>query len=140
MRKFVYTFAAGALAVAMAAPVFAQTSGVSADSQATQTASAGEGKAIIEAGGASDADLNIARYKAWDEFQSSHPEVARELRHNPRMAGSAAFLNRHSELKELFESNAGMQKDMMHNPGNYMARMSSMSGHHRHAHHAKTTS
>ena len=138
MRKVVYALAAGTLAVAMAVPVFAQTNANPADSQATQTAAAGGGKAIIEAGGASDADLNVARYKAWDEFQSSNPQVARDLRHNPRMAGSSTFVNRHPQLKQLFESNAGMQQDMMHNPGNYMARMSE--GHHHHAHHAKTSS
>jgi hypothetical protein len=57
------------------------------------------------------------------------------------MAGNPAFVNRHPELKQLFESNAGMQEDMMHNPGNYMARMTRMSeGHHRHVHHAGTAS
>ncbi len=136
MRKLFYALAAGTLAAAMAVPVFAQTNPNPADSQATQTPGAGGGKAIIEAGGASDADLNVARYKAWDEFQSSNPEVARELRHNPRMAGSSAFVNRHPQLKQLFESNAGMQEDMMHNPGNYVARMSE--GHHRHHHHSGT--
>lgn len=138
MRKFVYTIAAGTLAVAMAVPVFAQTNANPADSRATQTASAGSGKAIIEAGGASDADLNVARYKAWDEFQSSHPELAREMMHNHRLVGSSAFLNRHPELKQLFEANAGMQQDMMRHPGNYLVRMSE--GHHHHAHHAKAAS
>jgi hypothetical protein len=139
MRRFVYAFAAGALAVAIAIPVFAQTD-VNSAGQPTQTAAAaGNGNAIIEAGGASDADLNVARYKAWDEFQSSHPEVARELKHNPRLAGSSEFVSRHPELKQLFESNAGMQRDMMRNPGNYLARMSSASHPHRHHRHGGTT-
>jgi hypothetical protein len=137
MRKFVYAFAAGALAAAMAVPVFAQTNPNADDSQPTQMAAAKSGNAIIEAGGASDADLNVARYKAWDEFQSSHPEVARELKHNPRLTRSPEFLNKHPELKQLFESNAGMQEDMIHNPGNYMARMS-WAGHHHHHHHGST--
>jgi hypothetical protein len=133
MRKFFYAFAAGTLAAALAVPVFAQMNSNSADSQSPQMASAKSGNTIVEAGGASDADLNMARYRAWDEFESSHPEVARELRHNPRMARSSAFVNRHPELKQLFESNAGMQEDMMRNPGNYMARMSA--GHHHQHHH-----
>jgi len=136
MRKIVCAFVAAALAVAMAVPVFAQTAPDS--DQAPQMAAAKSGNAIIESGGASNTDLNLERYKAWDEFQSSHPEVARELRHNPRLAGSSEFLNKHTELKQLFESNAGMQQDMMHNPGNYVARMSS--AHHRHHHrHAGTS-
>jgi hypothetical protein len=32
--------------------------------------------APLEAGGASDANLNRARYKAWDEFQHSHPRAS----------------------------------------------------------------
>ncbi len=131
MRRFVYAFAAGALAVAIAVPVFAQSD---AGSPATQTAAASSGNTIIEAGGASDSDLNMARYKAWDDFQNSHPEVARELKHNPRLARSSEFVSRHPELKELFESNAGMEEDMIRNPGNYLARMSS-AGRHRHHHH-----
>jgi hypothetical protein len=140
MRKFVYAFAAGTLAAAMAVPVFAQTNSNpaqmnsnEANGQPSQMAAAKSGNAIIEAGGASDADLNMARYKAWDDFESSHPDIARELRHNPRMIRSSAFVNKHPDLKQLFESNAGMKEDMMRNPGNYMARMSA--GHHRLHHH-----
>jgi hypothetical protein len=132
MRKFICAFAAGTLAAMMAAPVFAQTNSDPAANQPTQMASAHSGNAIIEAGGASDADLNLSRYKAWDDFQSSHPDVARELSHNPRLAGSSNFINRHPELKQLFESNAGMQRDMMRNPGNYVARMSATRHHHHH--------
>jgi hypothetical protein len=100
-------------------------------------AAGGGGNVIIESGGAPDTDLNVARYKAWDDFQSSHPEVARELRHNHRLAASAEFVNRHPELKQLFESNAGMQQDMLRNPGNYLARMSAT--HHRHHRQHKST-
>jgi hypothetical protein len=77
---------------------------------------------IIEAGGASDADLDFERYRAWDEFQSSYPSVAPQLRHNPRLAGSSEFVNRHPELEQLFESNEALQQDMLSNPGDYLAR------------------
>ena len=132
MRKILYIFAAGTLAAVMAAPVFAQTDSGAAGSQAMQAPSEGGGKTVIEAGGASTADLNAARYKAWDEFQTSHPNIARELRHNPRLVRKSSFVDRHAELKELFESNAGMRQDMMRNPGNYLARMSSKRHHHHH--------
>ncbi len=135
MRRFVYAFAAGALALAIAVPVFAQSDVNSANNSPTQTAAASGGNIIIEAGGASDADLNMARYKAWDDFQKIHPEVARELKHNPRLARSSEFVSHHPELKQLFESNAGMEEDMIRNPGNYLARMSSAGRHHHHHHH-----
>jgi hypothetical protein len=134
MRRFFYALAAGGLAVAMATPVLAQTDAVSAGHQATQTAAATDGNVIVESGGAPDTDLNVARYKAWDEFQSSYPQVARALRRNHRLAGSREFVNRHPELKQLFESNAGLQQDMLRNPGNYLARMSA-THHRRHRHH-----
>jgi len=138
MRKLVCAFAAGILAVALAVPVFAQTNANHANRQAMQPESTdSSSKAIITGGGASEQDLNSARYKAWDEFQGSHPQVARELMHNHRLAGSSSFVQKHPDLKQLFESNAGMQQDMMQHPGNYMARMSA--GHHHH-HHRNATS
>jgi hypothetical protein len=133
MRKVLYAFAAGTLAAAMTlpvVPVFAQANPAGNDSQ---MAAAHSGNATIESGGASDADLNSARYKAWDDFAGAHPDVARELGRNPRMARNQSYLNKHQDLKQLFESNAGMQEDMIHNPGNYMARMSASHRHH-HAH------
>jgi hypothetical protein len=47
------------------------------------------------------------------------------------LSGSSAFLSRHPELRQLFESNAGMQQDMLHNPGNYLAKKAAKH-HHRH--------
>jgi len=139
MRRFVYAFAAGTLALAMAVPVFAQTDANPANGQANQMASVKSGNTIIEGGGAPDADFNVARYKAWDEFRSSHPEVVRDLTHNPRLAGSSSFVNRHPELKQLFESNAGLQQDMLRHPGNYVVpTMAAREWTHHHHHNAKT--
>jgi hypothetical protein len=138
MRRFVYALTAGALAVVIAAPAFAQSSD---SSRMASSGSVTVGNTTIEAGGAGNADLNVARYKAWDEFRSANPGIVRELRHNPKMAGNAGFVDRHPELKQLFDANAGMQEDMERNPGNYMAgakysKYSMMSSHHRHHHKA----
>ncbi len=140
MRRFVYALAAGTLAVVIAAPAFAQSSDSSR--MMASSGSVTVGNTTIEAGGAGDADLNVARYKAWDEFRSANPGVVRELRHNPKLAGNASFVDRHAELKQLFDANAGMQEDMEHNPGNYMAgaKYSMMSRHHHHHHKAPKTS
>ena len=103
----------------------------SSDSRMANSGSVTDGNTTITAGGASDADLNIARYKAWDDFQSSNPELARQMRHNPRLIRSQSFVGHHAQLKQLFEANSGMQQDMERNPGNYMARMSASHRHHR---------
>jgi hypothetical protein len=136
MRNLFYVFAAGVLTAAMSVPVLAQVNSNQA-TQPTQMAAARTGKVIIESGGASDSDLNLARYKAWDEFRSSHPEIVRELNRNPRRAVSAAFVNQHPALKQFFEANAGLQKDLIRHPGNYLAHMSASRERHRHAESAR---
>jgi hypothetical protein len=136
VRRLFYVVAAGVLTGAMSVPVLAQTNSNPA-TQPTQMAAAKTGKVIIESGGASDSDLNLARYKAWDEFRNSHPEIVRELNRNPHRAGSEAFVNQHPALKQLFEANAGLQKDIIRHPGNYLAHMSASRERHRHAESAR---
>ncbi len=128
MRGVIYAFAVGTLAVSLAAPVLAQSNDTSMASSGSVTV----GNATISSGGATDADLNVARYKAWDDFQSSNPGLAREIKHNPKLVRNARFVDKHAQLKQLFEANSGMRQDMEHNPGNYMAWMS---GRHHHNHH-----
>ena len=137
MRRIVYALAAGALAVAIAAPVFAQNAG-EPTSRMASSGSVTTGNTTIEAGGASTADLNAARYNAWDQFRSANPKVASELKRNPKLAGDSAFVDRNPQLKQLFDANAGMQEDMQRNPGNYLAgaRYSAKHRHHHH-HHAE---
>jgi hypothetical protein len=134
MRRVIYAFAIGTLAASLAAPVLAQSN----DTRMASSGSVTIGNTTIAAGGATDADLNVARYKAWDDFRSSNPDLAREIKHNPKLVRNASFVDKHAELKQLFEANAGMQQDMERNPGNYMApgnSMAQMSGRHHHNHH-----
>ncbi len=100
--------------------------------------SAASGNTTIQSAGASSADLNAARYSAWDQFRSANPKIAGELKRNPKLAGNSAFVDRNPQLKQLFEANAGMQEDMQRNPGNYLAgaRYSAKHRHHHH-HHAE---
>ena len=128
MRRIIYAFAVGTLAVSLAAPVLAQ----SHDSGMASSGSATDGNNTTAAGAATYADLDMARYKAWDDFESSNRDLAREIKHNPKLVRNVRFVDKHAQLKQLFEANAGMQKDMEQNPGNYMA---SMSRRHHHNHH-----
>jgi hypothetical protein len=136
MRRFFYALAIGTLAMAMSTPVFAQ-SATGSNSGMTNNTMASSGSATVESGGASMSDLNVSRYKAWDEFRTSNPKVVSELRHNPRLAGNEHFVNEHPTLKQLFESNSGLQQDIEHNPGNYMARAYNHRGMTHHHHHAE---
>jgi hypothetical protein len=113
MRPILYTLAATALVAFMATPILAHAN-------ETGMHSVTVGNTTIEGGGGSTADLNVARYQAWDQFRSSHPRIVREIRHHPRIVGSEAFVNRHPQLKQLFEAHEGMQQDMLRHPGNYV--------------------
>jgi hypothetical protein len=135
MRRILYGLAAASLAALIATPVLAQSRTEMASAGATGMHSVTVGNTIIEGGGASTADLNVARYQAWDQLRRNNPGIANQLRHNPKLAGNEAWVSRHPKLKEVFEANAGMQQDMLQHPGNYVVERSAMS-HHRH-HHAK---
>jgi len=130
VRRLFYAFAAAVLTAAISVPALAQANS-SHTNQPTRMAAAKTGEVITKSGNAIDSDLNLARYKAWDEFRSSHPQIVRELDRNPRRVRSAAFVNQHPALKQLFAANAGLQEDMIRHPGNYLAHMSAVRKQHR---------
>jgi hypothetical protein len=116
MPKIISVLIAVTIMGVIPAPVFAQT-----DEGATMSAPAVSiGNTVIEAGGASPADLPMQRYKAWDEFQASHPKIARELRRRPELINSSRFLASHPDLKEFFDAHPDIREDMASNPGNYV--------------------
>ena len=117
MPKIIFVLIAVTVVSVMAAPAFAQT-----DEGATMSAPAvSTGNTVIEAGGAPPIDIPMQRYKAWDEFQTSHPEIARDLSRRPELINSSKYLARHPDLKEFFEAHPDIRADMAQNPGDYVA-------------------
>lgn len=133
MPKIILVLIAVTIVSVMTAPVFAQT-----DEGATMSAPAvSSGNTVIEAGGASPADLPMQRYKTWDEFQASHAEIAQQLSRKPELVNSSRYLASHPDLKEFFDAHPDIREDMARNPGNYLAVVPGAearlhAGHHRH--------
>lgn len=117
----------------MAAPVFAQTN----EGATTSAPAVSTGNAVIVAGGADPSDIPMQRYKAWDEFQLSHPEIAKELSRKPELINSSRYLANYPDLKEFFNAHPDIRQDMASNPDNYLAVVPGAearlhAGHHRH--------
>ncbi len=65
-------------------------------------------------------NLPSARYQAFDQFASEHPEIARTLAHNPRLIEDETFINRHPRLADFLRTHSGTASDFAENPGNYV--------------------
>jgi hypothetical protein len=103
----------------VAAPVSAQ-SGNNVNGSGQNLAALSSSNTVIEAGGATNDDLPLDQYKAWDEFQAEHPQLAEAVSHNPRLIDSQPFLVHHPPLKEFLESHTEIWQNMKRNPGNYL--------------------
>ncbi|MGH7916580.1 MAG: hypothetical protein ACREQE_03855, partial [Candidatus Binataceae bacterium] len=74
----------------------------------------------IVSGGAPTSDLPMAEYQAFGQFQSDHPEIVRQLSHNPRLLRSHSFQAKNPALRELFDTHPGLQTAMEQNPGDFL--------------------
>jgi hypothetical protein len=54
-------------------------------------------------------------------YLDKHPEVARELSRNPRLADDPQFLASHPGLQSYLESHPGVRADLQRNPGHFMS-------------------
>jgi len=78
------------------------------------------GNADIVSQGAPNTDLNMDRYKAFDQFAAAHPEVIKQLRMRPALIESRKFLATHSELEQFMKEHPDWRADFAKNPGNYV--------------------
>jgi hypothetical protein len=74
---------------------------------------------IVVAGATND-DLNIDRYKAFDQFASEHRGVAQRLCKKPSLVDSQKFLGEHPELAQFMNQHQDWRADFEMNPGNYL--------------------
>jgi len=80
------------------------------------------GNVDIVAEGATNSDLNIDQYKAFDQFESAHPDIIRELRTRPRLVNSQKYLTNHPQLVQFMSEHPDWRADFVKNPGNYLPR------------------
>lgn len=71
--------------------------------------------------GATNADLNVNQYRAFDQFSAAHPDVVRQLRERPMLLKSQKFLANHVQLVQFMHDHPDWQTDFVANPGNYIA-------------------
>ena len=69
---------------------------------------------------AGTAGLPSARYQAFEQFASEHPDITRALAHNPRLIESESFAGSHPALGDFLRTNPEISNDFAENPGNYV--------------------
>jgi hypothetical protein len=64
--------------------------------------------------------LPSARYQAFDQFASDHPEIAKALARNPRLIAHERFIQSHPALADFLRTHPDVENDFAKNPGNYV--------------------
>ena len=64
--------------------------------------------------------LPSARYQAFDQFASEHPEIAQALARNPRLIENESFVRSHPALADFLRTHSDVASDFAENPGNYV--------------------
>ena len=65
-------------------------------------------------------NLPSARYQAFDQFATEHPEITTALARNPRLIENDSFINRHPALADFLRTHPDVASDFAKNPGNYV--------------------
>ncbi len=64
--------------------------------------------------------LPTERYRAFDEFESEHPDIVEALTKNPRLVADEHYLRAHPALEDFFQKHPDVRTDFANNPGNYV--------------------
>ena len=112
MKAIVGLFATVLMATALGVPALAQEA---------QPRVIHNGNVDIVVEGATTEDLNIAQYKAFDQFASEHQDIAQRLRQKPKLVDSQKFVGEHPELAQFMNQHPDWRSDFEMNPGNYLA-------------------
>lgn len=86
---------------------------------------------IVEAHGASNADLHMALLKNWSDFESEHPDIAKDLARRPSRISDASYLQQHQALQEFVNNNPGTTQEFEDDPGNFVVVAENHASHSR---------
>ncbi len=67
-------------------------------------------------------DITRTELRNLDRFLDSHPEIARDLRQNPRLIDDRAYVNAHPQLREFLEHHPNTREELRETPNYFMAR------------------
>jgi hypothetical protein len=74
----------------------------------------------INSEGAPTNDLPMADLQAFDEFSAAHPEIVRELSHNPRLLSNESFIRKNPPLRDFLASHTELRAKLIENPGDFL--------------------
>lgn len=74
----------------------------------------------IRSEGAPTNDLPMADLQAFDEFSAAHPEIVRELSHNPRLLRNQSFVEKNPSLRDFLASHTELRAKLIENPGDFL--------------------
>lgn len=74
----------------------------------------------ISSEGAPTNDLPMADLQAFDEFSAAHPEIVRELCHNPRLLRDQSFVEKNPSLRDFLATHTELRAKLIENPGDFL--------------------
>lgn len=79
------------------------------------------GSVAIEFKAADTSDIDTQKLKTWDDFANQHPNIAKDLAHQPKLINDDGYAKGHPELATFFSAHPDIRQAMAENPGNYIA-------------------
>jgi hypothetical protein len=70
----------------------------------------------------SDHDITRGELDRFDNYLDSHPEVAKDLRHDPSLVNDPRFVNNHPGLKDFLRDHPGVREEIKENPQQFISR------------------
>ncbi len=67
-------------------------------------------------------DITRTELRNFDRFLDGHPDIARDLRQNPRLIEDRAYVNAHPQLREFLEDHPNTREELRETPNFFMAR------------------
>ncbi len=113
MKAVLGLFAVVLMATGLSLPALAQEA-----APAPRVIHNGNMDIVVE--GATNADLNIDQYKAFDRFAGEHHDIAQRLSKKPSLVNNQKFLSDHPELTQFMNQHPDWRADFQTNPGNYL--------------------
>ena len=80
-----------------------------------------DGNTTIEFKAADTGDIDTQKLKAWNDFASQHPKIAKDLAYKPELINDDGYVKKHPELASFFSVHPDLREAMAENPGNYNA-------------------
>lgn len=120
MRTKIMVFGTTIALALGAMPAMAQMQNSAANQNVAAATDSDAPMVTIFSAGAPTTDLNMNGYRAFDRFAQAHPNIVRQLSHNPLLINDPSYARRHPAFAEFLRDHPKVAEDMAENPGNYL--------------------